>query len=84
MRTTIDIDDDLLKRAKIEAIERGTSLRDLVCSGLERELSAGQKRAESPRRVEFPLIAGTVGAKFSFSPEDLRKIEEDEDSANLR
>ena len=39
MRTTLDLPDELLKRAKIEAVERGTSLRDLVGAALERELN---------------------------------------------
>ncbi|MBN1268720.1 MAG: DUF2191 domain-containing protein [Kiritimatiellae bacterium] len=34
MRTTIDIDDDLAIRAKKEAVERRTTLRDLVEEGL--------------------------------------------------
>ena len=34
MRTTIDLDDDLGFRAKKEALERRTSLKDLVEEGL--------------------------------------------------
>lgn len=55
MRTTLDLPDDLLKRAKIAAVERGTSLRQLVGEALERELNEpepGPKR----RRARFPIF----------------------------
>lgn len=39
MRTTIDIPDQLLKKAKLKAIEEGISLKDLFTRSLEKELS---------------------------------------------
>jgi len=38
MRTTLDLPDDLLRQAKIAAVQRGSSLRDLVATALRREL----------------------------------------------
>lgn len=38
MKTTVEIADDLLKRAKKVAAERGTTLRDLIESGIRIEL----------------------------------------------
>jgi hypothetical protein len=38
MRTTLDLPDDILKRAKIAAVRRGSTLRDLVAEGLRRVL----------------------------------------------
>ena len=38
MRTTIDLPADLLKQAKICAVQRGSTLRDLVAAGLRAEL----------------------------------------------
>ena len=40
MKTTIDLPDSLYKRAKIRAIERGLTLKDIVLTSLERELDA--------------------------------------------
>lgn len=40
MKTTIDIPDSLYKKAKIRAIERGLTLKDIVLTSLERELDA--------------------------------------------
>jgi hypothetical protein len=36
MRTTLDLPDDILRRAKIEAVERGSTLRQLVIDALQR------------------------------------------------
>ncbi len=44
MKTTVDIPDSLLSRAKVSAAQAGTTMRMLVVSGLERtlqELEAG-------------------------------------------
>jgi len=40
MKTTIDIPEILYKRAKIRAVERGQSLKQIVLTSLERELAA--------------------------------------------
>lgn len=45
MKTTIDISDDLLLKAKALAAKRGTTLRAVIEQGLRQEL-AGQKRAQ--------------------------------------
>ena len=39
MKTTIDLSDELLKRSKIEAVKRRTTLKNLVTEGLELVLS---------------------------------------------
>lgn len=52
MKTTIDIPDALYRQAKIRAIERGGSLRDLVLAALRRELEvAGRAAEEGPPRA---------------------------------
>lgn len=48
MKTTIDIPEALLKKAKIRAIERGQSLKQVVLIALEHDLEAPEKVAESP------------------------------------
>jgi hypothetical protein len=47
MKTTVDIPDDLLIRAKKRAAETRTSLRVLIARGLRREL-AGRGTADRP------------------------------------
>lgn len=43
MKTTVDLSDDLLIRAKRLAASRGTTLRDLIETGLRRELENGNR-----------------------------------------
>jgi len=53
MKTTLDIDDDLLRRAKQAALDRDTTLRAIVEEALERAL--GQGGAPTPiRTVVWP------------------------------
>lgn len=50
MKTTIDIPEDLYKKAKIRAIERSLTLKQIVLTSLERELEMSplmQKTAAS-------------------------------------
>ena len=55
MRTTVDLPDDLLKRAKIAAVQRGTSLRELIGRALERELESGNTRTRSMTKPPVDL-----------------------------
>lgn len=54
MRTTFDLPDDLLKRAKIAAVKRGSTLRDLVAEALRR-LLAEQSVSQRKRMTEAPI-----------------------------
>ena len=54
MRTTFDLPDDLMKRAKIAAIRRGSTLRDLVAEALRR-LLADQGSTERRRMEKAPI-----------------------------
>jgi predicted DNA binding CopG/RHH family protein len=54
MRTTLDLPDDLVKRAKITAVKRGSTLRDLVAEALHR-LLADQAAPQRKRMTEAPV-----------------------------
>jgi len=54
MRTSLDLPDDLMKRAKIAAVRRGSSLRDLVAEALRR-LLAEQSAPKRIRMTEAPI-----------------------------
>jgi hypothetical protein len=45
MKTTIEIPDPLYRQAKIRAVEQGTSLKNILLRGLERELREGSEPA---------------------------------------
>jgi hypothetical protein len=54
MRTTLDLPDDLMKRDKIAAVKRGSSLRDLVAEALSR-LLAEPSSPKRKRMTEAPI-----------------------------
>jgi hypothetical protein len=53
MRTTLDIPDDLFRKAKAQAALEGVRLRDLIERGLRFVL--GEPAPPTSRRVNFPL-----------------------------
>jgi hypothetical protein len=57
MRTTLDLPEDLLRQAKIAAVQRRSTLRDLVASGLRRELAATDLRQARPGLPAIRLSA---------------------------
>jgi hypothetical protein len=54
MRTTVDIDDDLLRRAKEAAAKSNRPLREVIEDALRKSLS-GQKPGKPRARVELPV-----------------------------
>ncbi len=66
MKTTIDIPDALYKKAKIHAIERGVTLKQIVLTSLEAELAP---RQQSVRVSEEPK---SYWAKRKLVPEFAR------------
>jgi hypothetical protein len=65
MKTTIDLPDDVLVRAKIFAAERRTTLRELVVEGLKRvtefpaEVEKGQRKAAFERLLKAMQASNT-------------------------
>lgn len=53
MKATIEIEDDLYRRAKVEAALRGRKIKELVAEGLQRILN------------DSPPILGKTGGHFS-------------------
>lgn len=54
MKTTLDIPDELLRRAKRVALERGTSLKAVVTDALERELGPATDASPPLRTSVWP------------------------------
>ncbi|MTI87611.1 MAG: hypothetical protein FH748_06540 [Balneolaceae bacterium] len=48
MRTSIDIPDELMKKAKIKAVEEGISLKDLFIRSLKKELDLFTSSSDTP------------------------------------
>jgi hypothetical protein len=72
MRTTLELPDDILRRAKIEAVQRGT-LRQLVIDALQREM-AGTERPR--KRLSKPPIKLAADAPLRrMSPEAVKRVD---------
>jgi hypothetical protein len=55
MKTTLNLDDELLTKAKRQARERGTTLTHVVEAGLRAVLD---DRRPAPYRLELPVVRG--------------------------
>lgn len=73
MRTTLDLPDDILRRAKIEAVERGSTLRQLVIDALQREM-AGTERPRK-RLMRPPIKLAADAPLRQLSPEAVKRID---------
>jgi hypothetical protein len=82
MRTTFDLPDDLMRRAKIAAVKRGSSLRDFVAEALRRLLaeSSGPKRQ---RMTEAPIKLPPGHTIPVRSNHELAQLFEQEDITHL-
>ncbi len=78
MRSTFDLPDDLMKQAKIAAVERGITLRDLVAEGLRHVLK--EKKPPGRQQLKLPVVKMAADAPLlRMSPQQLKKLLEDED-----
>jgi hypothetical protein len=82
MRTTFDLPDDLMRRAKIAAVKRGSSLRDLVADAIRRMLAEPaaprrQRMTEAPIKLPpghtIPIRSNDELAQL-FDQEDLTHL----------
>lgn len=48
MRTSVDIPDDLFRRAKVEAARKGKTMKELIVDGLEKQLEESKTETGEP------------------------------------
>lgn len=63
MRTTLDIPDQLFKRAKLRAVHEGLALKDVVNRALERDLASSEDAAGTRRIRAERLFAALDQAR---------------------
>ena len=73
MRTTLDLPDDILRRAKIEAVERGSTLRQLVIDALQREMAGAERPRKRLARPPVKLAADAPLRKLT--PEAVKRLD---------
>jgi hypothetical protein len=77
MKTTVDIPDDLLIRAKKRAAETRTPLRTLIARALRRELSATGGRARAAgKRVRIRWVTEPGGLPPGLDVADRESLHE--------
>jgi hypothetical protein len=69
MRTTLNLDDALMREAKKHAAETGTTLTDVIEQALRRSLGRSTEPAPTPFRM--PVFQGGFGLAPGVTPEDL-------------
>jgi hypothetical protein len=78
MRTTIDLPSDLMQAAKVQAAQRGESLKDLFTRAIAHEVgSTGRGRPAG--RASFPLIGRDSEPSVEITNEDIAATLEAED-----
>lgn len=68
MRTTIDLPDSILKKAKMKAVEENITLKELFIRSLENELESSED-AVSPSKAPWKKLQGK-GSASKLSPSD--------------
>ncbi|MDE2126272.1 MAG: hypothetical protein KGJ62_06760 [Armatimonadetes bacterium] len=89
MRTTIDLPDNLLRRAKATAALRGIKLKEFIAGSIQAALNratASTIPTERPKRSLPPLIAKAMtGVQIpALTKEEIAEIEMEEDLDKLR
>lgn len=60
MKTTLDLDDHILTRAKREAAETGTTLKSFVEDALRARLFPRVSKESPQFSLDLPVVAGTA------------------------
>jgi hypothetical protein len=68
MKTTLDLNDQLLADAKALAAQQRTSLTRLIEEGLQLRLRANAAAATKQRRVRLPVFKGSGGLVAGVDP----------------
>ena len=79
MCTTLELPDELLKRAKVAAIERGSTLRELASVALARDLGVAPAAPVAGRRARFPVFAAQRPGRLKLGTRALAKLEAGDD-----
>ena len=76
MKTTLDLDDDLLARAKAQAARERTSLTTLIEEGLRLRLRSRRRGAGKPGPSRLAVFQGRGGLANGIDPASNRSLAE--------
>lgn len=77
MKTTLIIDDSILKKAKEQAAARDTTVSELVNQSLRSYLHASQAAAGEVRAFSMPVFGQTASHARGVSPARLAELRDD-------
>ena len=83
MRTTIDVPDHLLRRAKATASLNGKTLKAFVTEALEAKVAEDGERAARPKRAQFPLVPSMAPGSVHLDGQAVAAALEAEDARAL-
>lgn len=78
MRTTIDMADELFRKAKAVSSLKGMSLKDFITSAIEHELQGTRVRFETSR-VSLPLVPSKHPGSVSVTADQIAALLEKEE-----
>ena len=79
MRTTVEIPDHLLRRAKAAAALEGKSLKAFLTKAVMHELERSAEKKIFRKKVSLPLIPSKRPGTLQLSSEDIANILDKED-----
>ena len=68
MRTTLDLPDSLFKKAKLQAVHEGASLKDIVTRALERGLALGFETEDNARKSRAKRLFASLDKARNTKP----------------
>jgi hypothetical protein len=83
MRTTVDIPDHIIRRAKAAAALQGKSLKSFLTEAVMHELERRVDMKISRRKVSLPLIPSNRPDKLQLNADVIAKVLNDEDQRAL-
>ena len=79
MRTTIDIPNQILRRAKAAAALEGKSLKAFLTEAVVHELERGVDRKIARKRVSLPLVPSNRPGTLQLNSDDIAHVLSRED-----
>lgn len=73
MRTTLDLPDETFRKLKILAAARGSSLKQVLRSAVERELARASQRGVE-QRVRFPVLKSKQPGTLRLTNADIEDL----------
>ena len=68
MRTTLDLPDDLFKKAKLQAVHEGVALKVVVTRALERGLGGGTALVDAQRKARAKNLFASLDKARNTKP----------------